>query len=69
MLKCFVCLWHIKIVQLRKWSFLIITRLSLNAYILLNYANYLFNGDQWEYGRFYCYSFLNFSLSRRIKIP
>lgn len=69
MLKCLVCLWHIKIVQLRKWSFLIITRLSLNAYILLNYANYLFNGDQWEYGRFYCYSFLNFSLSRRIKIP
>ena len=69
MLKCLVCLWHIKIVQLRKWSFLIITRLSLNAYILLNYANYLFNGDQWEYGRFYCYSFLNFSLSRRIKLP
>ena len=69
MLKCLVCLWHIKIVQLRKWSFLIITRLSLNAYILLNYANYLFNGDQWEYGRFYCYSFLNVSLSRRIKIP
>lgn len=69
MLKCLVCLWHIKIVQLRKWSFLIITRLSLNAYILLNYANYLFNGDQWEYGRFYCYSFLNFSLSRRTKTP
>ena len=69
MLKCLVRLWHIKIVQLRKWSFLIITRLSLNTYILLNYANYLFNGVQWEYGHFYCYSFLNFSLSRRTKTP
>ena len=44
MLKCVVCLWHIKIVQLRKWSFLIITRLSLNTYILLNYANYFSTG-------------------------
>lgn len=69
MLKCLVCLWHIKIVQLREWSFLIITRLSLNTYILLNYVNYLFNGVQWEYGHFYCYSFLNFSLSRRTKTP
>ena len=54
MLKCLVYLWHIKIVQLHKWSSLIIRRLSLSAYILLSYANYLFNGVHWEYGHFYC---------------